>query len=206
VQAEIELLNTQMPEGMEIIASFDRSVFVEAAIGEVFMTLFIAGVLVVLVIFLFLGDPRSLLVPALTVPISLVATFSVLWALDYSINLLTLLALVLAIGLVVDDSIVVLENIHRRLVRGESALVASWRGSRQVGFAVIATTLVLIAVFIPITFLEGNIGRLFAEFAVAMAIAVVFSSFVALTLARSSARSCSVRRRPPTAWPTSWSA
>jgi multidrug efflux pump len=182
VQAEIELLNTQMPEGMEIIASFDRSIFVEAAIGEVFMTLFIAGVLVVLVIFLFLGDPRSLLVPALTVPISLVATFSVLWALDYSINLLTLLALVLAIGLVVDDSIVVLENIHRRMVRGESALLASWRGSRQVGFAVIATTLVLIAVFIPITFLEGNIGRLFAEFAVAMAIAVVFSSFVALTL------------------------
>lgn len=182
VSAEIELVNTQLPDGMQLISSFDKSIFVEAAIDEVFSTLFIAGVLVVVVIFMFLGDPRSLLVPALTVPISLVGSFSVLLLLGYSINLLTLLALVLAIGLVVDDSIVVLENIHRRLVRGESALVASYRGSRQVAFAVIATTLVLIAVFIPITFLEGNIGRLFAEFAVAMAIAVVFSSFVALTL------------------------
>lgn len=182
VQAEIERLNTQLPDGMELIASFDRSVFVDAAIDEVFATLYIAGALVVLVIFLFLGDPRSLLVPALTVPISLIGSFSLLWVLGYSINLLTLLALVLAIGLVVDDSIVVLENIHRRLVRGESALVASYRGARQVGFAVIATTLVLIAVFVPITFLEGNLGRLFAEFAAAMAIAVVFSSFVALTL------------------------
>ncbi len=182
VQEEIRRINGQLPEGMELIASFDRSVFVAAAIDEVFATLYIAGALVVLVIFMFLGDPRSLLVPALTVPISLIGSFSMLWALGYSINLLTLLALVLAIGLVVDDSIVVLENIHRRLVRGESALVASYRGSRQVAFAVIATTLVLIAVFIPITFLEGNVGRLFAEFAVAMAIAVVFSSFVALTL------------------------
>ncbi|MEM1401701.1 MAG: efflux RND transporter permease subunit [Pseudomonadota bacterium] len=182
VAQEIDRVNEQLPEGMEMVIGFDRSVFVDAAIDEVFTTLFIAGVLVVIVIFLFLGDPRSVLVPALTVPISLIGSFSILWALGYSINLLTLLALVLAIGLVVDDSIVVLENIHRRLVRGESALVASYRGARQVGFAVIATTLVLIAVFIPITFLEGNIGRLFAEFAVAMAIAVVFSSFVALTL------------------------
>jgi multidrug efflux pump len=101
----------------------------------------------------------------------------------YSINLLTLLALVLAIGLVVDDSIVVLENIHRRLLTGETPLVAAYLGARQVGFAVIATTLVLVAVFVPITFLEGNIGRLFSEFAVSMAIAVVFSSFVALSLA-----------------------
>ncbi|WOJ92034.1 efflux RND transporter permease subunit [Congregibacter variabilis] len=182
VQAEIVRVNQQLPDGMELVVGFDRSVFVDAAIDEVFSTLFIAGVLVVIVIFLFLGDPRSVLVPALTVPISLIGSFSMLWALGYSINLLTLLALVLAIGLVVDDSIVVLENIHRRLVRGESALVASYRGSRQVAFAVIATTLVLVAVFIPITFLEGNIGRLFAEFAVAMAIAVIFSSFVALTL------------------------
>ncbi|MEM7691001.1 MAG: efflux RND transporter permease subunit, partial [Pseudomonadota bacterium] len=182
VQQEIVRINAQLPDGMELVVGFDRSVFVDEAIQEVFATLFIAAILVVVVIFLFLGDPRSLLVPALTVPISLIGSFSILWLLDYSINLLTLLALVLAIGLVVDDSIVVLENIHRRLLRGESALVAAYRGSRQVGFAVIATTLVLIAVFIPITFLEGNIGRLFAEFAVAMAIAVVFSSFVALTL------------------------
>jgi len=182
VREEIALVNEQLPEGMAMVIGFDSSVFVEAAIDEVFATLYIAGLLVVVVIFLFLGDPRSVLVPAVTVPISLIGSFSLLWGLGYSINLLTLLALVLAIGLVVDDSIVVLENIHRRLVRGESALVAAYRGARQVGFAVVATTLVLVAVFVPITFLEGNIGRLFAEFAAAMAIAVIFSSFVALTL------------------------
>ncbi|MEM6605595.1 MAG: efflux RND transporter permease subunit, partial [Pseudomonadota bacterium] len=145
VQAQIKAVNQQLPEGMELVVGFDRSIFVDEAIKEVFATLFIAAILVVVVIFLFLGDPRSLLVPALTVPISLIGSFSVLWALGYSINLLTLLALVLAIGLVVDDSIVVLENIHRRLVRGETALVAAYKGGRQVAFAVIATTLVLIA-------------------------------------------------------------
>ena len=168
---------------MQLIASFDNSQFVESAIDEVYRTLFIAAFLVVLVIFLFLGDPRSLLVPALTVPISLISAFTGLMIMGYSINLLTLLAMVLAIGLVVDDSIVVLENIHRRLLAGESPLVAAFRGTRQVGFAVIATTVVLVAVFVPITFLQGNIGRLFSEFAVTMAIAVVFSSFVALSLA-----------------------
>jgi multidrug efflux pump len=182
VRAEIEQVNRQLPEGMRLINSFDNSVFVEAAIREVYRTLAIAAGLVVLVIFLFLGDPRSLLVPALTVPISLVSTFTALLVMGYSINLLTLLALVLAIGLVVDDSIVVLENVHRRLLAGESPLVAAFRGTRQVGFAVIATTLVLVAVFVPITFLEGNVGRLFGEFAATMAIAVAFSSFVALTL------------------------
>ena len=183
VRTEIDRVNRQLPAGMQLVASFDNSQFVEAAIDEVYRTLFIAAFLVVLVIFLFLGDPRSLLVPALTVPISLVSAFTGLLIMGYSINLLTLLALVLAIGLVVDDSIVVLENIHRRLLAGESPLVASYRGTRQVGVAVIATTLVLIAVFVPITFLQGNIGRLFSEFAVTMAIAVICSSFVALTLA-----------------------
>ncbi len=182
VQAEIGHLNRQLPAGMRIVASFDNSIFVEAAIDEVFRTLLIAAVLVVLVIFLFLGDLRSVLVPALTVPISLVSTFTALLVMGYSINLLTLLALVLAIGLVVDDSIVVLENIHRRLMNGDSPLVAAYLGARQVGFAVIATTLVLVAVFVPISFLQGSIGRLFSEFAVTMAIAVCFSSFVALSL------------------------
>ena len=183
VREEIARSNRQLPDGMQLIPSFDNSQFVEKAIDEVYRTLLIAAVLVVLVMFLFLGDPRSLLVPALTVPISLISAFTGLMVMGYSINLLTLLALVLAIGLVVDDSIVVLENIHRRLLAGESPLVAAYRGARQVGFAVIATTLVLVAVFVPITFLEGNIGRLFSEFAVSMAIAVVFSSFVALSLA-----------------------
>jgi multidrug efflux pump len=183
INTEIDRINAQIPQGMEVIGSYDKSIFVEAAIREVYRTLFIAAALVVLVIFLFLGDPRSVLVPAATVPISLIASFTMLYAFGYSINLLTLLALVLSIGLVVDDCIVVLENIHRRLAKGESPLVAAYKGSRQVGFAVLATTLVLIAVFVPITFLEGNLGRLFSEFAVAMAVAVSFSTLVALTLA-----------------------
>jgi multidrug efflux pump len=176
-------LNEALPEGMVIAQSFDSSVFIDASIREVYNTLFIAVGLVTLVIFLFLGSMRSTIIPAITVPISIISTFIILFALGLSINLLTLLALVLAIGLVVDDAIVVLENIHRRMDElGESPLVASYRGTRQVGFAVIATTLVLISVFIPITFLEGNVGRLFTEFALTMAAAVAFSSILSLTL------------------------
>ncbi len=176
-------LNESLPEGMSIEQSYDTSVFVQGAIDEVYKTLAIAIGLVVLVILLFLGGVRPMLVPAVTVPVSLVATFLVIYALGFSINLLTLLALVLAIGLVVDDAIVVLENIVRRMDDyGETPLVAAYRGARQVGFAVVATTLVLIAVFVPIAFLEGDIGRLFSEFALTMAAAVAFSSLVALTL------------------------
>ncbi len=178
-----EQLNQTLPEGMVIARSFDSSVFIDASISEVYNTLFIAVGLVTLVIFMFLGSLRSTIVPAITVPISIISTFIVLLALGLSINLLTLLALVLAIGLVVDDAIVVLENIHRRMDEyGESPLVASYRGARQVGFAVIATTMVLIAVFVPITFLQGNVGRLFTEFALTMAAAVFFSSILSLTL------------------------
>ncbi len=182
VKAEAEHVNAMLPNGMQILESYDRSVFIENAISEVYKTLFIAIGLVILVIFVFLGNVRAMLIPAVTVPISLVATFIVLYALGFTINLLTLLALVLAIGLVVDDAIVVLENIHRRMEMGESALVAAYRGTRQVAFAVIATTLVLIAVFVPITFMEGDTGKLFSEFAVAMAAAVAFSSVIALSL------------------------
>ncbi|AKH67962.1 cation/multidrug efflux pump [Spongiibacter sp. IMCC21906] len=182
VKAEAENVRRSLPNGTQLRSSYDSSVFISGAISEVYSTLFIAAALVVIVIFIFLGDFRAMLIPAITVPVSLVATFTALYALGYTINLLTLLALVLAIGLVVDDSIVVLENIHRRLINGEPPLVAAYRGARQVGFAVIATTAVLVAVFIPISFLEGDIGRLFGEFAVAMAVAVIFSSIVALTL------------------------
>ncbi len=168
---------------MQIRQSYDTSVFVEGAIDEVYTTLFIAIALVVLVMYLFLGNARATLVPAVTVPVSIIATFIVLLMLGFSLNLLTLLALVLAIGLVVDDAIVVLENIHRRIVsEGETPLVASFRGTRQVVFAVIATTVVLVAVFVPLAFLEGDIGRLFSEFALTMAAAVGFSSLVALSL------------------------
>ncbi|MGB5832748.1 MAG: efflux RND transporter permease subunit [Thiohalocapsa sp.] len=182
-KAEMARINPALPEGMEIKQSYDTSVFVKGAIREVYKTLGIAIGLVVLVIFLFLGSVRAMLVPAVTVPVSLVATFTVLYALGFSINILTLLALVLAIGLVVDDAIVVLENIHRRMEQyGETRLVAAYRGTRQVGFAVVATTVVLVAVFVPIAFLQGDVGRLFSEFALTMAAAVTFSTFVALSL------------------------
>ena len=181
-RAEAARINASLPDGMEIKQSYDTSVFVQGAIDEVYKTLFIATILVVTVIYLFLGSFRAMLIPAVAVPVSLIATFIILFALDFSINLLTLLALVLAIGLVVDDGIVVLENIHRRMDLGEPPLVAAFEGTRQVGFAVIATTLVLVAVFVPMTFLEGDIGRLFSEFALTMAAAVIFSSLVALTL------------------------
>jgi multidrug efflux pump len=172
-----------LPEGMSIEVNFDGSVFVSASIHEVYLTLGIAVVLVIGVIFLFLGSFRATIPPAVTVPISLIAAFSVLYAMGLSINLLTLLALVMAIGLVVDDAIVVLENIHRRIEQyGETPLVASIRGTRQVGFAVLATTLVLVAVFVPITFMQGQMGRLFSEFAITMAAAVFFSMLVALTI------------------------
>jgi len=176
-------INPTLPEGMEIVESFDTSVFIEGAIKEVYRTLAVAILLVIAVIYLFLGSIRALIIPAVTVPVSLMSTFIVLLAAGFSVNLLTLLALVLAIGLVVDDAIVVLENIVRRMKSyGESPLLAAYRGAREVGFAVIATTLVLVAVFVPLAFLEGDVGRLFSEFALTLAAAVVFSSFVALTL------------------------
>ncbi len=179
---EAERISSILPEGTSIGLSYDTSVFIQGAIDEVFKTLLIAIGLVILVIFLFLGSVRATIVPAVTVPVSLVGSFILLYALGFSINLLTLLALVLAIGLVVDDAIVVLENIHRRIEEGEPPLVAAFKGSRQVGFAVIATTVVLISVFLPIAFTEGDIGRLFTEFALTMAAAVAISSFVALSL------------------------
>ncbi len=176
-------LNTTLPEGMRLSPSFDSSIFIEGAIKEVYRTLAIALVLVVLAIFLFLGSPQAVLVPAITLPVSMTATFIALMVFGFTVNLLTLLALVLAISLVVDDAIIVLENIRRRIdEEGETPLVAAFRGTRQVGFAVVSTTLVLIAVFVPIAFLSGDVGKLFAEFALTMAAAVVFSSFVALTL------------------------
>jgi multidrug efflux pump len=181
-KAEAEVVRGILPEGMRLEQSYDTSMFIESSIREVFRTLGFAVLLVVLVIYLFLGSFRAMLVPAVTVPVSLVSTFILLNALGFSINVLTLLALVLAIGLVVDDAIVVLENIYRRIEMGESPLVAAYRGTRQVGFAVVATTVVLVAVFVPISFLEGDVGKLFTEFAVTLAIAVSFSSFVALTL------------------------
>src|SRR5690606_25293786 len=183
VKAERDIINASLPEGMKLEDSSDNSIFIERAIHEVYVTLAIAIALVVLVIYLFLGSVRAMLVPAIAVPVSITATFTVLAVLGFSINMLTLLALVLAIGLVVDDAIVVLENIVRHMEeKGKPPLLAAYDATREVGFAVIATTLVLIAIFVPIVFLKGDIGRLFSEFAITMAAAVAFSSLIALTL------------------------
>lgn len=181
-RAEAEIIQQTLPEGTEIFIAFDSTTFIEASIERVYWTLAEAMVLVFLVIWLFLGSLRAALIPAVTVPVCLVSAFIALYAFGFSINLLTLLALVLCIGLVVDDAIVVLENVQRRADLGEPALVAARRGTAQVAFAVIATTAVLVAVFLPVGFMEGNTGRLFRELSVALAAAVAISAFVALTL------------------------
>jgi multidrug efflux pump len=181
-RAEAERIQPTLPAGMNIFVAYDDTLFIEASIERVYATLAEAVLLVVLVIWLFLGSLRAALIPSLTVPVCLIAALLPLYAFGYSINLLTLLALVLSIGLVVDDAIVVLENIQRRADLGEPPLVAARRGTRQVAFAVIATTTVLIAVFLPIGFMEGSTGRLFRELSVALAGAVAISAFVALTL------------------------
>ncbi len=179
---EMIAIRDSLPVGTTITNSYDSSVFIQGSIDEVYNTLIIAMLMVVLVIFLFLGNVRATLIPAVTVPVALVGSMMALSWFGFSINLLTLLALVLAIGLVVDDAIVVLENIYRRIEKGQTPLMAAYEGGREVAFAVIATTLVLVAVFVPLVFLSGNMGRLFTEFAIAIAAAVVFSSLTALSL------------------------
>jgi len=183
VRAELEKIRETLPPEVTIAESYDESIFIRASIKEVVFTLAIAVSLVILVIFLFLRSWRATLIPAVTIPVAVIGAFIGLGFLGFSINVLTLLAVILAIGLVVDDAIVMLENIQRRIDEGEPPLLASYRGAKQVAFAVIATTLTLVAVFVPISFMGGNIGRLFAEFGFTQAAAVVVSSLVALTLA-----------------------
>ncbi len=179
---EMVTIRESLPVGTTITNSYDSSVFIQGSIDEVYNTLIIAMLMVILVIFLFLGNVRATLIPAITVPVALIGSMMALSWFGFSINLLTLLALVLAIGLVVDDAIVVLENIYRRIENGQSPIMAAYEGGREVAFAVVATTLVLVAVFVPLVFLSGNVGRLFTEFAIAIAAAVVFSSLTALSL------------------------
>ncbi len=182
VEEMIEEIRPSLPEGTELVVGSDNSVFTKHAIDEVWITIGISMALVALVNFIFLGTLRAALIPSIVAPICLLATFIVLAPLGFSLNLLTLLALVLAIGLVVDDAIVVTENIQRRIDHGEPPLVAAERGARQVFFAVVATTVVLLAVFAPLLFLPGYVGRLFVELAAAIAAAVAFSAFLALSL------------------------
>jgi hypothetical protein len=159
VRKEMETIGAELPEGMVLAVNYDRAEFIEASMREVYRALFIAITLVLVVIYLFLGSFRVTLIPAVVVPVSVIATFIVMAALGYTINILTLLGLVLAIGLVVDDAIVVLENIYRRIEDGQRPLLAALEGANEIGFAVIATTLVLVAVFVPLSFIQGDIGR-----------------------------------------------
>ncbi|MAU53077.1 MAG: multidrug transporter AcrB, partial [Roseovarius sp.] len=181
VRAEIAALAPTLPEGMKIIVGSDDALFVGASIREVVTALFISLGLVVAVILLFLRSLPATLVPAITIPVALIGTFLLIGLWGFSLNTLTLLALLLAIGLVVDDAIVVLENIQRRIEEGETPLVASLHGARQVTFAVIATSVTLIAVFVPLSFMPGQVGRLFVEFGWVLAGTVAISTFVALT-------------------------
>jgi multidrug efflux pump len=182
VREQLDLLRPFLPVGMEIEIGSDDAVFINESIREVVRALGIAVVLVVLVIFAFLASARATIVPAVTIPVAVIGAFIGIYALGFSINVLTLLALILAIGIVVDDAIVVLENIQRRIELGESPLVAGVLGTRQVTFAVIATSLTLIAVFVPLSFLEGQVGRLFTEFGFVLAAAVAISMLVSLSL------------------------
>lgn len=177
----MEEMQKDLPDDVEAGVAFDNTVFIRNSINEVKDTIIEAFVLVVLIIFLFLRNWRTTLIPVLAIPISLVGAFFVMYLADFSINILTLLAIVLAIGLVVDDAIVVMENIYSKIEQGMSPLEAGHKGSNEIFFAVIATTVALVAVFVPIVFLQGTTGRLFREFSVVIAGAVVISSFVALT-------------------------
>ncbi|USD66129.1 vibriobactin export RND transporter permease subunit VexH [Vibrio sp. SCSIO 43136] len=182
VHKEVEQIQQFLPQGTRLAVDYDSTVFIDRSISEVYNTLFITGGLVILTLYIFIGQARATLIPAITVPVSLISSFIAAYYFGFSINLITLMALILSIGLVVDDAIVVVENIFHHIERGESPLVAAYKGAREVGFAVVATTLVLVMVFLPISFMDGMVGLLFTEFSVLLAMAVIFSSFIALTL------------------------
>jgi len=183
IQSALPGIKEALPPGVDLIPAFDQSVFVTRSIKEAQETLVIAAILVILIIFVFLRNFRATIIPGLAIPTSIVTTFAVLYFLGFSINNLTLLALILAIGIVVDDAIIVLENAYRHQEElGEDPETAATNGTREIAFAVIATTITLVAVFTPLAFLQGNTGRLFNEFGIAVAGSVVISGFVALTL------------------------
>ncbi len=182
VYRRLEQIKKNLPDDIEVLVGFDVTKFIRASIFEVQETIYIAFLLVVFIIFLFLRDWRSTIIPVLAIPISLIGAFFIMYVAGFSINVLTLLGIVLAIGLVVDDAIVVLENIYAKIEDGMPPLQAALKGSREIFFAVVATTVVLAAVFLPVIFLQGLTGRLFREFGIVIAGAVLISAFVALTL------------------------
>jgi multidrug efflux pump len=182
VRAELPRIEADLPEGVRVRIAYDSSVFIDRSIKAVYRTILEAIVLVALVIFVFLRSVRASIIPLVTIPVSLIGAFGVMYLFGFSINTLTLLALVLAIGLVVDDAIVVLENIFRHVENGMTPFKAALVGSKEIGFAVVAMTLTLAAVYAPIAFMTGRTGRLFIEFALTLAGAVLVSGFTALTL------------------------
>jgi multidrug efflux pump len=182
VRAEVQKINEGLPTGMKLIVAYDTSVFIDRSIHSVFETIAEAIVLVVLVIFFFLRSLRATIIPIVTIPVSLIGAFGIMYAFGFTINTLTLLSMVLAIGLVVDDAIVMLENIHRHVEAGKPRRQAAIEGAREIGFAIVAMTLTLTSVFAPLAFATGRTGRLFIEFALTLAGAVLVSGFVALTL------------------------
>lgn len=182
VRAELPRIEASLPDGMRVRVANDQTVFIDEAIKNVWQTIAEAVVLVALVVFIFLRSLRASIIPLVTIPVSLIGAFALMYLAGFTINTLTLLALVLAIGLVVDDAIVVLENIYRHIEEGMAPIPAAIKGMREISFAVVAMTLTLVAVFVPLAFTPGRTGRLFVEFALALAGAVVVSGFVALTL------------------------
>jgi len=182
VRDRIKIVQKTLPDGLKLGVSFDRATYINAAINEVYKTLAIAFVLVVIIIYLFLGNLKAVIVPAVALPVSLISASLGLWLFGLSINIFVLLAAILAIGIVVDDSIIMTDAIYNRVESGETPLVASVNGSKSVTFAIISTTLVLVAVFLPLIFIEGISGTLFRETAISLTFAIVVSSFVALTL------------------------
>jgi len=178
----LKVIERDLPSDVSLGIGFDSTQYIRSSINEVQQTIFVAFILVVLIIFLFLRDWRTTFIPVITIPISLIGVFFIMYLMDFSINVLTLLGIVLSIGLVVDDAIVVLENIYTRIEKGEKPLAAAEKGAEEIFFAVIATTVALAAVFLPVIFLTGTTGRLFREFGIVVAGAVIISSFVALTM------------------------
>ncbi len=182
IKKKITEVRKSLPDGLDLRISFNRANYVEAAIEEVYKTLLIAFILVVLIIYLFLGNLKAVIVPAIALPVSLIASFLGLYIFGLSINIFVLLSFILAIGIITDDSVIMTDAIYRRIENGETPLVASYKGSKQISFAIIATTLILVAVFLPLIFIEGISGTLFRETAIALSFSIVVSSFVALTL------------------------
>jgi len=182
VKKKIEEVNENLPGDLNLEIAFNRATYISEAINEVYKTLIIAFILVVVIIYLFLGNLKAVIVPAIALPVSLIATFLGIYLFDLSINIFVLLSFILAIGIITDDSVIMTDAIYRRIENGETPLVAAYKGSKQITFAIIATTLILVAVFLPLIFIEGIAGTLFKETAIALSFAIVVSSFVALTL------------------------